>query len=88
MTEKLSPQLAKLARQRLVLPTPRTSLIGREQQVAEAAELLLRTNVRLMSLTGPGGAGKTRLAVAVADAEKGHFEGGVQFDAEDARGAP
>jgi predicted ATPase/DNA-binding winged helix-turn-helix (wHTH) protein len=67
--------LANIARKRHNLPIPRTSLIGREQQVAEAAELLLRQDVRLLSLTGPGGAGKTRLALAVATAIAGRFSG-------------
>jgi predicted ATPase/DNA-binding winged helix-turn-helix (wHTH) protein len=69
----------KIARKRRDLPVPRTSLIGREQQVTEATNLLLRQDVRLLSLTGPGGAGKTRLGIAVGAAIADRFTAGVQF---------
>jgi predicted ATPase/DNA-binding winged helix-turn-helix (wHTH) protein len=75
------PQLSteKITRKRHDLPVPRTSLIGREQQVTEASDLLLRQDVRLLSLTGPGGAGKTRLAIAIGSAIGHRFSAGVQF---------
>lgn len=67
------------ARKLVDLPTPRTSLIGREREVAQASEFLLQPDVRLLSLTGAGGTGKTRLAIAVASATAHHFTAGVQF---------
>jgi len=54
-----------------------TTLIGREESVAEAAGLLCRDDVRLLTITGPGGIGKTRLAQAVGSATAEQFADGV-----------
>jgi predicted ATPase len=51
---------------RIELPMPATPLVGRERELEEAQALLGRDDVRLLTLTGPGGIGKTRLALAIA----------------------
>ena len=55
------------------LPVPRTSLIGRERDIATLAELVPAHPGRLVTLTGIGGGGKTRLALAVAGELRGIF---------------
>jgi predicted ATPase/DNA-binding SARP family transcriptional activator len=61
-------------RTRTNFPAPLSGLIGREGEIAEVCELLGRR--RLVTLTGPGGVGKTRLAIAVAERLKGRFPDG------------
>jgi predicted ATPase len=59
------------------LPRPRTSFVGRESELAQARHLLGHN--RLLTLTGPGGCGKTRLSVALAASVMGAFPEGVRF---------
>ena len=61
------------------LPVPPTLLIGRSQEVREARALLMRDDVRLMTLLGPGGIGKTRLALEIAAQAAPDFGGAVYF---------
>jgi len=62
-----SVQPPEKAPPRTNLPAQATPLIGREREVATVAALLRQPGVRLVTLTGPGGTGKTRLALQVAD---------------------
>ncbi|MFT4038505.1 MAG: LuxR C-terminal-related transcriptional regulator [Thermomicrobiales bacterium] len=58
------------------IPAARTRLLGREAEVSAARALLVQDGVPLLTLTGPGGVGKTRLALAVAEAVAPAFAGG------------
>ena len=61
------------------LPVPRTAFIGRDDETATLRQLLGRHDVRLVTLTGPGGIGKTRLALQVAGEVGQQFPSGVSF---------
>src|SRR6266704_390135 len=61
------------------LPVPPTALVGREDEVAQIGKLLRREDVRLVTLTGPGGTGKSRLSIQVAAGLRDVFMGGVFF---------
>ena len=57
------------------LPRPLNSFVGREAELAAVCDLLARDDVQLVTLTGPGGVGKTRIAMRVAEAIDGFVDG-------------
>jgi len=61
------------------LTLPRTRLIGRAEEVEMATGLVMNPDVRLVTLVGPGGVGKTRIAVELGASLMDQFEGGVVF---------
>jgi predicted ATPase/class 3 adenylate cyclase len=73
------PPLRTLDRRPNNLPIQATPLVGRDDDVAAARAQLLRPEVRLLTLTGPGGTGKTRLSLQVAADLIDHFGDGVFF---------
>ncbi len=61
------------------LPVQQTGFVGREKEIAALQQSLLSRNVRLITVTGPGGIGKTRLSVQVASLLAEHFAEGIYF---------
>jgi predicted ATPase len=61
------------------LPAPRVAMVGREEELRELGELLCSEHARLVTITGAGGSGKTRLALQAAWDARASFEDGVVF---------
>jgi len=61
------------------LPVPQTPFLGRRRELAEVDEMLLRPGVRLLTLVGPGGTGKTRIALQAAADAADRYPAGVQW---------
>jgi class 3 adenylate cyclase len=73
------PPLNTLDNRFTSLPAVPNAFVGRERELAEAGELLARDDVRLLTLIGPGGTGKTRLALQVASGLVDELPGGAAF---------
>jgi len=61
------------------LPQPMTAMVGAEESIATASALILRPDVRLLTITGPGGVGKTRLSIQVAHEVVDEYRDGACF---------
>lgn len=74
-----APEDAASASRGTPLPAPYSRIIGREREVAEVVELLTSGAHRVVTLLGPGGIGKSRLSLEVAQAASPRFPGGTVF---------
>jgi predicted ATPase len=85
LTERFTSSRAELVNDRV--PRPVSEFVGRGSELAELVDLVTSDNVRLVTLTGPGGIGKTRLGIEVAHAVADNFPDGTVFVPLAARGA-
>src|SRR5262252_6332898 len=80
LTERFTgPRETPVAPRLAALPVPRSQLIDREQEIALVRDLLQHEDVGLVTLTGTGGVGKTRLAIQVASHIAPRFANGAAF---------
>jgi len=80
MSGAAAPQpIGPAAPSRPALPTPPTPLIGRDRELTDLLNLICAEEAALITLTGPGGTGKSRLALQVALETTDHFSDGVYF---------
>lgn len=79
IAKETSYEVALVKPRRSILPVPLTPFIGRAQEMTFVQDLLQSENVRLVTLTGPGGSGKTRMALQVATRLYDNFPDGVCF---------
>lgn len=82
--EKLNLRLLETSAEPVVLPAswieiPNTPLVGRSREIVEIAALVQQPDAQLVTLTGPGGVGKTRLALAAAQVAGDAFADGIVF---------
>jgi predicted ATPase/DNA-binding SARP family transcriptional activator len=74
-----APEAPGVTGAQIALPAAPTRLIGREPELAEVEALFNEDEARLVTLTGPGGTGKTRLALAIADRLASQLSDGARF---------
>ena len=74
----VTPQTQK-SKAAIPLPAPPTVLIGREIELSSLARIFQEPSCRLLTITGPGGIGKTRLVIEFARSQRPHFQGGVFY---------